>query len=634
MSPASHVTSSLSRNNADSQGQDRRRFNPTKALPNVLGITWKLVFLWLFLCCIGSKIGFAQPQPTPAPIATFTMGWRNPWASSTSNVTFSSVNNLREVRGASACASVVITNTSGAAINVTLNSDTLSLHDAANHLLTAPIRVIGNVSGNDFGPMFTSADVTEIKTEQPLSTSASAPQFVKNIPPNVSNWAIIKDFPVLHLNANAKVLLWMTIDTGATEWFTDQRTYTGNLQATVTSANNVSLTPANPIPISLIVEGRTSLFDDAVKDTLIWFDHPSNPENSGNTIRQPRNSNDHGASQADYYQDLLLHGSRMYFGWHPDAINAGFRRIVLDSNTFWQQVTTGNDPATGKPWSTAHNNTKDPATGLYTYYGPVWISPDTAQAWATDSDAPNSQHPGEFDRAVANWAQTLACQDAGTFQPYSESYSYGKWLLQIWDEPTDSFALLHQRVAHQIHVYNGAVRIMANAAYNSTVNGTLQVVNPDVTEWWPHSSLLPGALSYLTTTNKNINEYDNWDANTVNNQDSAWHYYRRHAWVVPRYNLSGRGFWSAYAPGSGVYLVYPGPFGPLPTRNWEAVRHGSEDACMVQILSWRSLPTAMRTELDQRIQQSYDSPLGPGANGEPDTLEQNRAWVVTQLSTT
>ncbi len=571
------------------------------------------------------------------------MGGCNPWAPLALTATSPSIS-LREVRGGTAYASVSINNISTNPVDVKTN-DTLVLQDGAGHQITGTVRVIGTVNapynGIVPGPMFTSADLKEIAVELPLlPPSPSAPQFVKDIPGQIVNWNSIKDFytindaPTLHLDttaANKRVVLWITIQTGQTEWFTEQRTYRGNIQASVSSGGS-SLAPPPAIPISLVVEGRTTLFEDAVSNTLVWSDHATRM-GSLNILRESRGGNDPGASQANYYQDLLSHGSRMYFGWHPEAINYGFRRVVLDSDAFWQQVTSGNDPTTGKPWTHQDPN----GSGR-------WIHPQEAADWAAGKEATyGGSHylnadPTEFDRAVACWAEKKAPQDAGAFQPYSESYSYSKFLVQIWDEPKDYFAPLYERVAARIHVYNKAVRIMANPCADqfndATVTGTLQVVNPDVTEWWPHNSKLLSFLSYLQSTGKPIYEYDTWGPYPSSAEDSSWRCYRRGPWVVPYYKLSGWGFWSAYAPtyGSGVRLIYPGPLGPIPTRNWEAFRRGSEDICMIQILRWRNLSSTTSSQLDQRVASAYDHPFGPGSNGEPDSFEQNRAWLVDMLS--
>lgn len=595
----------------------------------------------------------SQPQPGTA---SFTMGALNPWArtldASTGRAIATATRprvDLREVRGAVTYASLIVTNTGTIPLDVTVG-DTLTLQDSAGHGLTADVRAIGNVKSSGAtvpGPMFAKKDLLEINRELSLPGVNSNPAtlsqpdilpYVQSVPAAVQNWAAIKDFPKLHLPAGQQAVVWITIETGKTEWFTDKRTYTGNVVAnSVASDGSGQGVGSAMVPVSLVIEGRTSLFESALHDTMVW---------TSPILRKQADSGDPSgyslnASKAAFYSDLLAHGGRTYFGWNPEAVNYGFRRVVLDSYNFWLQVTTGNDPATGKPWSHAGDDGHGNRWAR-------WISPQEAADWAAGREVTyaDGRHylnadPTEFDRAVGQWAQTQACWDANAWQPYS----YDKWMAQIWDEPSDSFADLHQRVAHQIHVYNGAVRIMANPFPADGVNGGitvagLQKLNPDVTEWWPHTGLLySGALTYLRSTGKPINQYQNLNSDTASSEDGAL-VYRHLGWLVPNFGLSGKGFWSASAisgdPWSGswdnVLLVYPGPFGPLPSRNWEAFRRGGEDAWMIQILRWRSLSDAAKTELNQRVDAGCNGATGPGANGESDTLEQNHAWVVDMLS--
>jgi hypothetical protein len=81
--------------------------------------------------------------------------------------------------------------------------------------------------------------------------------------------------------------------------------------------------------------------------------------------------------------------------------------------------------------------------------------------------------------------------------------------------------------------------------------------------------------------------------------------YRRFAWEAFERGWNGWGFYSYYAPRGNPWddsdadwrtdesapdyqIVYPGPRGPVPTRQSEAVREGWEDYCLLTLLKERA----------------------------------------------
>ena len=84
---------------------------------------------------------------------------------------------------------------------------------------------------------------------------------------------------------------------------------------------------------------------------------------------------------------------------------------------------------------------------------------------------------------------------------------------------------------------------------------------------------------------------------------------RRQAWDAFSRGWNGWGFYSYFAPRGNPWddfdtgepdyqMVYPGPRGPIPTRESEAVRQGWEDFCLLSLLQQRGLKAPLTAILD------------------------------------
>jgi len=90
--------------------------------------------------------------------------------------------------------------------------------------------------------------------------------------------------------------------------------------------------------------------------------------------------------------------------------------------------------------------------------------------------------------------------------------------------------------------------------------------------------------------------------------------YRRQAWDAFQRGWNGWGFYSYYAPRGNPWsdfdadwytgedrpdylMVYPGPRGPVPTRQSEAVRQGWEDYCLLTLLRARGAAAELQAIL-------------------------------------
>jgi hypothetical protein len=99
--------------------------------------------------------------------------------------------------------------------------------------------------------------------------------------------------------------------------------------------------------------------------------------------------------------------------------------------------------------------------------------------------------------------------------------------------------------------------------------------------------------------------------------------YRRMAWDAFSRGWNGWGFYSYYAPRGNPWndmdadwledrpdylMVYPGPRGPIATRQSEAVREGWEDYCLLTLLGQRGMDAEV-----ERILQAYADGAEPEA---------------------
>jgi hypothetical protein len=110
--------------------------------------------------------------------------------------------------------------------------------------------------------------------------------------------------------------------------------------------------------------------------------------------------------------------------------------------------------------------------------------------------------------------------------------------------------------------------------------------------------------------------------------------YRAQAWDAFSRGWNGWGFYSYYAPRGNPWddtdaewytgedrpdylMVYPGPRGPVPTRQSEAVREGWEDYCLLTLMKQRGLEADL-----SRLIEAY-------RRGEP--LEKLRDEALAEL---
>mgnify|MGYP002344239527 FL=1 len=185
---------------------------------------------------------------------------------------------------------------------------------------------------------------------------------------------------------------------------------------------------------------------------------------------------------------------------------------------------------------------------------------------------------------------------------------YDQWAIEIYDEPTDSTSEVHAELAKIIKEADEKVQIFANPAAhwerNSvTIEKTLKILEPYVDFWFPFSGNLnrtdEDIVGYLKTLGKPIGYYSTPGIFSSKDENAAFGYYRKAAMIAYHYDLDAFGFWAYNTYYSSPWddfdsipgvdwpdaaVVYPGPKGPITTRNWEAVREGIQDYKLVVVL--------------------------------------------------
>ncbi|MBE3577950.1 MAG: DUF4091 domain-containing protein [Limnochordales bacterium] len=188
------------------------------------------------------------------------------------------------------------------------------------------------------------------------------------------------------------------------------------------------------------------------------------------------------------------------------------------------------------------------------------------------------------------------------------SLVFDQWWLELWDEPSDSTAGIWAEVARVVKAEEPRILLIANPPAHweqasVTLDGTFRRLAPYVDVWWPfhtHLTAEDGShLAFMRGTGKPIGYYATPGIFVSKAETAAYGFYRKAAWQAFLHDLQGMGFWaynSYYGNpwddmDSGVVdwpdaaVVYPGLWGPIPSRNWEAFRDGLDDYRLLRFLS-------------------------------------------------
>lgn len=188
--------------------------------------------------------------------------------------------------------------------------------------------------------------------------------------------------------------------------------------------------------------------------------------------------------------------------------------------------------------------------------------------------------------------------------------SYDQWEVELWDEPGEPNALLYGALAGLVRRADPHVRIYCNPCFWGG-NGVLQddrvftVLSP----WYRDKVDVSVPLFLLLRRRPKC--YRLFDAprpvrasyavatqSAKSERAAQVELYRRQAWETFKRGWNGWGFYSYFAPRGDPWndfdklgedrpdylMVYPGPRGPVPTRQSECVREGWEDYRLLTLL--------------------------------------------------
>lgn len=242
---------------------------------------------------------------------------------------------------------------------------------------------------------------------------------------------------------------------------------------------------------------------------------------------------------------------------------------------------------------------------------------------------------------IAEHVHTLVTQARGL------GLDYDDWSAELWDEPgrinsalMGALARIVKKADPKAHIYcnpcfwegSGVADDAAlYAALNPWYRETVDVSVPLSLLLREHPKTYP-AFAAPRFVNAS---YDVSTQSAKSERADEIVRYRRMAWDAFARGANGWGFYSYYAPrgdpwndfdaGPGentpdYQMVYPGPRGPVPTRQSESVRRGWEDYCLLTLLKQRGL----RAELAAL--------LNDYAAGQPPAILRLRALHVVALS--
>lgn len=183
--------------------------------------------------------------------------------------------------------------------------------------------------------------------------------------------------------------------------------------------------------------------------------------------------------------------------------------------------------------------------------------------------------------------------------------TYDDWAGEIWDEPSHGSAAIFGAVARLVRKADPKVRIYSNPVYWAG-NGYFsdEIVSEDLSPWFrefvdvsvPNEGLLRPKSYGLFDGPHFIRAFYGVSTRGAKSERSGLvEYYRWQAWNSISRGWNGWGFYSYYAPRGNPWndfdtgepdyqMVYPGPRGPIPTRQSEAVRQGWEDYRLMALL--------------------------------------------------
>ena len=365
----------------------------------------------------------------------------------------------------------------------------------------------------------------------PLFREADFPE--EDLLDYVPNYESIKRFPDIELAPFETIPFWITVD--ATDL--EPGIYTSTIVVSGDHSSEKINVEIEILPIKISKESPLGV--------LVWAGVPNNELKEA------------------YMRDLVSHGANIFFG-DFSLVKLGSNFTIIGSSAFHSK-----------------------AIG--------WQSPGNMKKQFEKS---RSFLERKLKNAVGYYANLA--KEAGL--------DYHQWAIEVYDEPTDNSSEVYAEIAKIIKEADPNVQVFANPAAhwerNSvTIEKTIKVLEPYVDFWFPFSGNFvrtdEDIFGYLKTLGKPIGYYSTPGIFSSKDENAAFGYYRKAAMMAYHYDLDAFGFWAYNTyygspwddfdsiPGvdwPNAAIVYPGPKGPITTRNWEAVREGIQDYKLVVVL--------------------------------------------------
>ena len=298
--------------------------------------------------------------------------------------------------------------------------------------------------------------------------------------------------------------------------------------------------------------------------------------------------------------------------WAHGAVGTRWPFIATDtlSNTVRDKISRGISSFQGVP--TPHSEAaearrrKGDVYFFYNYLIPdLWVS----HGWGN--------RPEVFDNVTPEQAKQIRDHVLNVVRQYRDAgVDYEDWFGELWDEPGDASARLVQMAAGWVKQADPKVQIYVNPTFPDKIanyrmmSDVADAFVPFWENWFKGPEWLkenrPGRINAF---------YGIQGSNRSELHEELVGHYRIMPWHAFKLGLQGWGFYSYYAPRGDPYtdyepagsetdysVVYPGPRGPVPSRQAEAMRDGWEDYRLLTLLAASDKPEA-RQAIEHAVAQ-------------------------------
>lgn len=299
--------------------------------------------------------------------------------------------------------------------------------------------------------------------------------------------------------------------------------------------------------------------------------------------------------------------------------------VTLPSPRVWVHVWSGGAVGTTWPFvdqETLATTVRDKLSRGITSFPLIdWIEEKPFQP---DSEAAEAHRQSKnayffYMRIIPmNWVHAGAAGNAAAFENLSEQQKkaiadhvhavvklfrdrgldYGDWVGELWDEPADINSELIYRAASWVKAVDPKVQVYVNPSLPEKIESyrRMSQLADCFVPFWGNWFKGPEWLAEVKPGRINA-FYDPLGSNRSELHEELVGHYRIMPWHAFKLGLNGWGFYAYYGPRGDPYtdydppgsevdyqVVYPGPRGPVPSRQAEAFRDGWEDYRLLKLI--------------------------------------------------